>query len=142
MHPVIVGLSEGMQGSSLNAGNFNSARRLVANKTLWHLWSNAAGSLETIVPAPSGSRLWVDDRIPFLREDRKDLADIQQMEASTIRQLLDAGWTPDSVKQAVIAQDWDLLEHSGLPSVQLQEAIAKAAIPAPTNGKVPAATEA
>jgi hypothetical protein len=141
VHPVIVGLSEGMQGSSLNAGNFNSARRLVADKTLWHLWGNIAGSLEVLVPPPDGSRLWVDDRIPFLREDRKDAAEIQQLKAATMRQLADAGWKPDSIVAAVEAEDMTLLEHSGLPSVQLQEAIAKTQ-PAPGNGKVPAATEA
>jgi phage portal protein BeeE len=137
VHPVIVGLSEGMQGSSLNAGNFNSARRLVADKTLWHLWSNAAGSLETIIPPPSGSRLWVDDRIPFLREDRKDLAEIQQMEAATMRQLLDGGFTPESIKAAIIAQDWDLLEHTGLYSVQLQPPGTVPLLPATTNGSKP-----
>ena len=50
IHPVIVGLSEGMQGSSLNAGNFNSARRLVADKTMRPLWRNIAGSLESHHP--------------------------------------------------------------------------------------------
>jgi phage portal protein BeeE len=144
-HPVIVGLSEGMQGSSLNAGNFNSARRLMADKTLWHLWSNAAGSLETLAPPPAGSRLWVDDRgIPFLREDRKDAAEIQQLKAATIRQLVDAGYKPQSVVDAVDSEDMTLLVHSGLYSVQLQPPGTKTPEPttAPTNGKVSPAVEA
>jgi len=121
IHPVIVGLSEGMQGSSLNAGNFNSARRLVADRTMSPLWRNVAGSLEVIVPPPSGSRLWWDGRdIPFLREDRKDAAEIQQVKASSIRQLVDAGYKPDSAVKAVEGENMSLLVHSGLYSVQLQ----------------------
>jgi phage portal protein BeeE len=121
MHPVIVGLSEGMQGSSLNAGNFGSARRLVADRTMRPLWRNVAGSLETLFPPPPASQLWYDDRdIAFLREDRKDAAEIQQLKAATIRQLVDAGYKADTVVDAVEAEDMSLLKHSGLFSVQLQ----------------------
>jgi len=124
-----------MQGSSLNAGNFNSARRLMADKTLWHLWSNVAGSLETLVPPPKGSRLWIDSNIPFLREDRKDAAEIQQLKATTIRPLVDAGYDAQTVVAAVESEDMTLLKHSGLFSVQLQEP--GTPTPASTNGTVP-----
>jgi phage portal protein BeeE len=121
IHPVVAGLSEGMQGSSLNAGNFSSARRIVADVTFRPLWRNVSGSIQTLVPPPADARLWVDTTdIGFLREDRKDQAEIQGKEASTIRQLLDAGYEGDSVTAAVISQDWKLLKHSGLFSVQLQ----------------------
>jgi Phage portal protein len=122
IHPVIIGLSEGLAGSSLNAGNFNSARRLTAEKTLHHLWGSVSGSLEVLVPPPGdGSMLWYDTRhIAFLREDSKDAAEIQQIKAITIRQLIDAGYTADSVVAAVEAEDMSLLVHSGLFSVQLQ----------------------
>ena len=120
VHPVIVGLSEGLGGSSLNAGNFSSARRRFADGTLRPLWRNAAGSLESLVPVPAGTRLWYDDRdIAFLREDQKDAAEIEQLKAATIRQLVDGGFKPDSVVAAVNAQDMTLLVHSGLTSVQL-----------------------
>lgn len=126
VHPVIVGLSEGMQGSSLNAGNFSAARRSFADGTMRPLWRNAAGSLEDLVKVPDGARLWYDDRdIGFLREDAKDAADIQGVQSQTIRQLVDAGYTADSVVAAVNASDWTLLTHSGLFSVQLQPAGAK-----------------
>ena len=122
IHPAIVGLSEGLQGSSLNAGNFGAARRLVADGTMRPLWRNAAGSLEILVPPPdSTSRLWYDTRdIAFLREDERDRAEIQGVESRTIRTLLDAGFEPESVKSAVANNDWSLLVHSGLYSVQLQ----------------------
>ncbi|MFD9949838.1 phage portal protein [Nonomuraea sp. NPDC059023] len=117
----VVGFSEGLQGSSLNAGNYGQARRRFADGTMHPLWRNIAGSLQQIIPAPRGKRLWYDARdVPFLREDAKDIAEIQGLEASTIRQLNDAGYKPKSVVAAVTAQDWDLLEHSGLFSVQLQ----------------------
>jgi hypothetical protein len=119
--PTVAGLSEGMQGSSLNAGNFGQARRQFADMTLSNLWRNAAGSLEVLCPPPPGSRLWYDTRdIPFLREDMKDAAEIQQSQANTIRQLIDAGYTADTVVKAVNNSDWSLLTHSGLFSVQLQ----------------------
>jgi hypothetical protein len=66
-------------------------------------------------------RLWYDDRdIAFLREDEKDRAEIQGLEARTIRTLLDAGYEGDSVIAAVLDSDWAKLQHTGLFSVQLQ----------------------
>lgn len=120
IHPVIVGLSEGLSGSSLNAGNFTAARRLTADKTLRPMWRNFAGSMETIVPAPSGSRLWYDERdIPFLADDIKDSADVQAQQASAMRQLVDAGFKPETVIDAIVSGDFKRLTHSGLMSVQL-----------------------
>jgi phage portal protein BeeE len=120
--PVVVGLSEGLQGSSLNAGNFDSAMRRFADLTMRPAWRNMAGSLQRIVPPPDeGSELWYDDRdIPALKDDIKDAAEVQGKEAQSIRQLIDSGWIPESVKEAVISGDWTRLEHSGLFSVQLQ----------------------
>ena len=121
IHPVILGLSEGLSGSSLNQGNFGAARRLTADKTMRPLWRSACGALAKLVDVPSDARLWFDDRdIAFLREDRKDLSEIQASEANTIRNLVDGGWEPESVKAAVANQDWSLLKHTGLTSVQLQ----------------------
>jgi len=127
VHPAIAGLSEGLQGSSLNSGNFGAARRLVADVTARPLWRNAAGSLEVIVPPPpppggkGTSRLWVDTRdIAFLREDAKDAAEIVEIQARTITGLIREGLTPESAIAAVMAQNMSLLEHTGLVSVQLQ----------------------
>jgi phage portal protein BeeE len=123
MHPVVVGLSEGLAGSSLNAGNFKSAIRLTADKTLRYLWSNAAASLESLVEMPgNGVRLTYDDRdISFLREDSTDVAEIQQKQAETANRLTEAGFLPDSVIEFLETGDLSKLEHSGLFSVQLQE---------------------
>jgi phage portal protein BeeE len=131
IHPVILGLSEGLAGSSLNAGNFNAARRLTADKTYRPLWRSACAAVAPLVQVPPGARLWYDDRdIPFLREDRTDLANIQATEAQSIRTLLDAGCEFESVVAAIDNQDWTLLEHTGLFSVQLQPPMTVAAIAA------------
>lgn len=122
IHPVIVGMSEGLAGSSLNAGNFASARRLAADRTLRPLWRSACGALQTILTVPPRARLWIDTSdIAFLREDEKDAAEIQALRARTIRQLVDAGYEPESVVAAVEAGNYKLLVHSGLYSVQLQK---------------------
>lgn len=128
---VIVGLSDGLQGSSLNAGNYASARRSFTDGTGHPLWQNAAGSMGSLITPPGGSRLWYDVRdVPFLREDEKDAAEIAFLQAQTLRQLIDAGWDAETAKRAVLAGDYSLLEHSGLFSVQLQPAGAVKALPA------------
>lgn len=121
IHPTIAGFSEGLQGSSLNAGNFGAARRLVADTTMRHLWGIASSSLQTLLVPPSPrASLWYETRdVAFLREDVKDIAEIQAKEAQTIRSLSDAGYKHDSIIKALVNEDWTLLEHSGLYSVQL-----------------------
>lgn len=120
---IIVGLSEGLKSATYS--NYGQARRRFADGTIHPLWQNAAGSFQRLVAPPGGSgavRLWYDARdVPFLREDKKDATEIQGIQSRTIRTLLDAGFTADSVRQAVLAEDWDLLVHSGLFSVQLQK---------------------
>ncbi len=82
-----------------------------------------AGALATIIPSPGrDTRLWYDDRdIPFLQEDVKDEADIQQTQAISIKQLVEAGFTPESVIDAIESNDFARLKHTGLFSIQLQE---------------------
>lgn len=124
--PIIVGLSEGL--ASATYSNYGQARRRYADGTMHPLWQNVAGSFAPLLSgsralATPGVRLWYDARdVPFLREDEKDAADIQETEARTIRTLVDGGYTPESVMAAVLAGDFGLLEHSGLYSVQLQAA--------------------
>lgn len=120
---IIAQLSEGLAGSSLNAGNFSAAKRRFADVTMRPNWRSAAAALESIVPPPTGARLWYDTRdIAFLQEDQKDAAAIQTQQATTIRQLIDAGFTPDAAVQAATTGDLRSLAgaHSGLYSVQLQ----------------------
>lgn len=125
VHPVVAALSEGMQGSSLNSGNFQAAKRAVGQITFRPLWRNAAGSLEVLVPPPDPdtSRLWYDARdVDFLREDEKDAAEIRFKDAQTIRTLSDAGAQWDAAVEFVDSGEVTRLRgrHSGLFSVQLQ----------------------
>jgi HK97 family phage portal protein len=119
-----LGISEGLAGSSLNAGNYAAARRRFADGTIRPLWRAACGALETLLVVPDPTvRLWYDDRdVAFLQEEVIDAANIKNREALTIESLVRAGFEPDTIVQAVITGDYALLRHSGLYSVQLQPA--------------------
>lgn len=128
--PVIVGLSEGLAAATYS--NYGQARRAFADNTLRDLWQDIAGSLQTLVPAPSGSRLWYDDRyIQALAEDKKDRAEISLLRAQTLRTLLEGGYKADAGVAYVETDDLSRLkgQHTGLFSVQLQ---------APGSTKMPA----
>ena len=116
----LLGFSEGMQGSSLNAGNYQAAKRNFVDTTMRDLWANFCTSIGVLFPPPDESRLWYfAPDIPFLNEDAKDLAAIQQTRTSAINTLITAGFTPDSAVAAIEADDLSLLKHTGLTSVQL-----------------------
>ena len=117
--PVIVGLSEGLQAATYS--NYSQARRRLADGTMRPLWRNACASLATIVDVPGGAELWYDDRdIAFLQDDMKDRAEIQSTDAQAIKTLVDAGFDPATVVDAITSNDLERLVHTGLYSVQLQ----------------------
>jgi len=118
---ILAGLSEGLQGSSLNAGQgFSASMRMFADLTMSPAWRNVAGSLESIIPPPSGARLWYDIRgIPALKDDIKSAAEVQALQASAIRTLTDGGYEAESVIDAIVSGDLRLLKPTGLFSVQL-----------------------
>jgi len=123
----LLGISEGLAGSSLNAGNFGMARRMFADSWIYPSLQDVSASLESILTRPRNrvgeedAELWFDTAdMPLLREDAKDAAEIEQIKAITIRQHIEAGFDPASVIAAVDGQDVKLLKHSGLVSVQLQ----------------------
>ncbi len=120
IHPVLLPTTEALHGSSLNAGNHNSARRSAADTFFRPAWRNVCGSLAAIIPVPGGSELWYDEQnIPFLRDDNGDAATTESVKASTITTLVKDGFTAESAIAAVMAQDMTLLVHTGLVSVQL-----------------------
>jgi hypothetical protein len=131
--PVVVGFSEGLAGSSLNSGNFAASMRRFADLTGRPWWADAFASLASIVPPPAGAELFYDDRyIPALKDDIKDAAEVQALNAQAIRTLVDGGFEPDSVVAAVNAGDLKRLQHTGKLSVQLQEPGTESAEPADT----------
>lgn len=118
--PIIVGLSEGL--ASATYSNYGMARRKFGDHWARPMWKGASHALSSVVDPPDGDvRLGVNDKdIAFLREDQKDAAEIQQINATTINSYISAGFTPDSSVAAAVAGDPGLLVHSGLVSVQLQ----------------------
>lgn len=121
VHPVILGIAEGLAGSSLNAGNFSMARRIWADSWIYPTLQDLAASLAPLVDVPADAELWTDTGdMPILREDAKDAAEIEQVKASTIVSLVNGGFTADSVLAAVNGQNMGLLKHTGMVSVQLQ----------------------
>jgi len=118
--PILVGFSEGLAAATYS--NYGMARRSYIDATLMDLWNHAAAALQSILTIPGASRLAVDTRrIPLLQEDEKDRAEIQQLDAGAIRSLIDGGFVPDAVVDAVTAGDLARLKgnHTGYFSVQL-----------------------
>jgi hypothetical protein len=130
IHPALGGFSEGLQGSALNAGNFAEIRRNFGDVHARPWWRNLCGSLETIIDVPEQKELWYDARdIAFLSQNHKDAAEARKTDAETISTLFMAGYEPDSIIAAVAAEDWSLLAHTGVDSVQVQGARNSAATP-------------
>jgi phage portal protein BeeE len=117
----LLGISKGLTGSSLNAGNLAMTRRIFSDTWVYPALQDVASSLASIVTVPPDAELWFDTAdMPILREDAKDAADIEQIKADTINGYVKEGFTPESAIAAVRAQDVSLLKHTGLVSVQLQ----------------------
>lgn len=121
----VLGISEGLAGSSLNAGNYGQARRNLADGWMYPTLQDMCGALSPIIDKPNEqAELWFDTLdMPFVREDEKDAADIRSTDAQTLKALVDAGYDPDAAV-AFLQGRGDLSElvgkHSGLFSVQLQ----------------------
>jgi hypothetical protein len=124
VHPVILGASEGLSGSSLNAGNFGAARRIWADTWIYPTLQDLAAALSPMVRVPGDAELWTNTRgMPVLREDAKDAAEIEAIKASTIVKLTQSGFTRESAVAAVMAEDMTLLKEDPMwVSVQLQQA--------------------
>ncbi len=117
----VLGISEGLAGSSLNAGNFGMARRIFADTWIYPALQDLSASLAPLVDVPSNAELWTDTSdMPILREDSKDAAEIEQVKQASIVAYVNAGFEPDSAVAAVNTGDVTLLKHSNLLSVQLQ----------------------
>jgi hypothetical protein len=119
--PIIVGLSEGLQSATYS--NYGMARRKFGDHWARPQWRSFCAAIGHLVNTPPDARLWYDDRdIAFLREDEKDLAEIQSLRVQMIVSLVTNGWDQDAAVQAVMNDDLMSLvgNHTGLYSVQLQ----------------------
>lgn len=119
--PIIVGLSEGLSAATYS--NYAQARRAFGDSWARPTWKSFALAIEPLITLPPGGAadLWYDiSDVAFLREDVKDIAEVQSTTMATIASAISAGFTPGSAVAAILAEDLSLLEHSGLMSVQLQ----------------------
>ena len=125
----LLGISEGLAGSALNAGNYSQTRRMWSDAWFMPVAQNLCASMERILTLPVGTpaELSFDpSQIMFLQEDRKDEAEIRATQASSMRQLVEAGFEPSTVTKFIATGDTTVLQHTGVFSVQLQ---------APTDGE-------
>ena len=125
--PSLVFLTDGMDdeqlsGSSLNAGNFNSARRLLTDGFLNpHTWALCDALTPLATPPSAGVTLAPDlSGVMFLQEDAADAAAILQVQMATIGSAVTSGYDPNDAVGKVVAGDLTGLKHTGLASVQLQ----------------------
>ena len=117
--PIILSLEAGLDASTYS--NYGMAMRAFADHLVRPNWNSAVAALGQIVDVPQGSELWFDDsHVSALRQDKTEEASIQLTLASTIRQLVDGGFTPESAIEATTTQDMSKLKHTQLFSVQLQ----------------------
>jgi len=137
--PIVVGFSEGLESATYS--NYQLAMRRFADLTARPWWRMAAACLESVLRKPqTASMLWYDDRdIPALKDDIVNRADVQAKQSAAAKLLVDAGFEPDSVVDALTSDDMTRLVHSGLTSVQLQ---AQAQIPKPNQPQLPPARSA
>lgn len=127
---VIAQISEGLQGSSLNSGNYTAAKRQWIDGSLRPDWRSLCEALSNIIPSPDLSgldlepgteaQLWIlESDIALLHQDRLEAAEVRQANATTINTLVTAGFDPKSIVEAVRDDDLSRLKHTGLTSVQL-----------------------
>lgn len=136
----ILGTSEGMQGSAMNAGNYGQTRRLVADGFYNPHASSLCAALQPITPPPARQRNGTSGRqylsfdparVPFLQEDESDNADILSKKMSAIQSGWNAGFEPDAVVEAIASSDLRALmgKHSGLAPVQAQQLTSEGGTP-------------
>src|SRR5207344_3123725 len=98
----LLGIWDGLQGSSLNSGNFAAARRTFADTWVYPTLQDIAKSLSPLVKVPGDAELWFDIAdIPLLHEDRKDQAEIDAVKASSIVALVTSGFEADTAVATV-----------------------------------------
>lgn len=116
---VVLGATLGLEATT-TYNNYSAAVRAYADFTVRPLWAKAVAALAPLFRAPSGAELWYDaSGIAALQADAKDDAEVLARQASTIRTLIDGGYTPESVTLAVTTGNLAVLVHTGNLSVQL-----------------------
>lgn len=121
--PIIIALKAGLDAATYS--NYGMAMRAFADHLIRPNWNSVVAALSQIIVEPQGTDLWYDDRhVSALRQDKEVEAQVLSTKSAAIRQLIDGGFDPDAVIEAIEANELDRLKgaHSGNLSVQLQPA--------------------
>lgn len=118
----LLGISAGLKGSSLNAGNYTETRRTFSDTWFYPTAQDLCAALAPLVEVPPYAELWFDTTdVPMVREDAQIAAQIEDLKSHTIVSYVQAGFTPESAIAAVRGQDISQLKHDPrFTSVQLQ----------------------
>ena len=117
--PQIVGMKAGLEAGTF--ANYAQAYKVFANGAMTHLWTSAVAALAKLIDVPAGARLWFDTAtIPALQDAETDRATAAHIYSQAASVLITSGFEPTSVQDALVAGDMNLLKHSGMVSVQLQ----------------------
>jgi phage portal protein BeeE len=105
---IVVGLKEGLMAATYS--NYGQAMRRFSDITVRPLWRITCGTLQPLVICPPGAALWYDvSDVAALRQGEKEQADTTYVNAQSIKELCDAGYTKESVITAVASGDMNQL---------------------------------
>lgn len=117
---IVAGLKEGLDAATYS--NYGQALRRFADMTARPNWRSACGALEKLIVVPADSKLWYDpSEIAALREGEKERAEIVHSQSQAAILLIQAGWEPGSVRDAIQSGDLSLLNHTGLVPISLYQ---------------------
>lgn len=110
--PIVAGLQSGLDAATYS--NYGQALKAFGDNFMRAHWRSVCAALEPLVAVPAGARLWYDTSdIAALQEGESQRAEANRTRAVAMGELIRAGYSPDSVTNAVIADDFALLIHSG-----------------------------
>ena len=104
---IVIGSKEGLMAATYS--NYEQAMRRFADITMRPLWRSVSACLSQLVAVPPRARLWFDVAdIAALRQGEKERADTMLVKAQAARELVEAGFTADTVVSALEAGDLSL----------------------------------
>ena len=110
--PIVAGLQAGLDAATYS--NYGQAVKSFGDLWARAHWRSVCAALEPLVTIPAGAQLWYDTTdIAALQEGESQRAEANRTRATAMGELIRAGYTPDSVTNAVIADDFSLLQHTG-----------------------------
>jgi phage portal protein BeeE len=111
---IVIGSKEGLMAATYS--NYEQAMRRFADITMRPLWRSACACLASIVNVPAGAELWFDvSDIAALRQGEKEQADTMAVLATAAKTFVDAGFTAETVVQALTSGDMTVLVWKAPP---------------------------